>query len=193
MRPHPEMVSTTCNLWLRFGATTSAFCMVFQPATLICSTPEPILGAPGLGVGLERPWPLFWAHNGGPRNMILWRDWSPTRFPWIFCEGNGLYGTQEPFGCTNFPPNPPSETLYKEFLQTQKILGPTWACGGLPIARCGGCLLTLQRSYCLFCHPQSWSLLLSVFFIAAEAFDHARALWAVPNCHGLHVLPQVNE
>ena len=43
-----------------FGATTSGFCMVFQYATLIFSTPDPIFGAPGQGLGPGRPGAPFW-------------------------------------------------------------------------------------------------------------------------------------
>ena len=50
-------------------------------------------------------------------------------FPVIFCEGNGFYPTQEPFGCTNFPPNPPSEWFYRDFPRTQKFQGGPWAPG----------------------------------------------------------------
>ena len=109
-----------------FGATTSGFCMVFQPATLIFSTLDPIFGAPGPGLGPRRPGPPFGAKNGGLKNMILWRVWSPTRFDRIFQEGNGFHGTQEPFGCTNFPPNPPRERFYRDFAQTRKSQGPPW-------------------------------------------------------------------
>ena len=71
--------------------------------------------------------PLLWTQKGGPKNITLWRDWFPTRIPRIFCEGNGLYGTQEPFGWTNFPPNPPRKLFYRDFPQIRKTLGPPWA------------------------------------------------------------------
>ena len=112
-----------------FGALTSGFCMVFDSPTLTFLTPDPIFGAPN---PRGRPWEArgpFWAQKGGPKNITLWRDWSPTRFPQIFCEGNGLYGTQEPFGCTNFPPNPPREGFYRDFPQTRKFQGGPWAPG----------------------------------------------------------------
>ena len=116
----------------QFGALTNGFCMVFEPATLKFSTLDSILGAPsqGQGLGPRRPGDPFGAQNGGPKNITLWRDRSPTRFPRIRCEGNGLYGTQEPFGCTNFPPNPPRGRFYNDFPQTQPKTGPPWALGG---------------------------------------------------------------
>ena len=119
-----------------FGATTGGFCVVFQYATLIFLTPEPIFGAPGPQLGPGRPWALFGTQKGGLKNITLWRDWSPTRFPWIFCEGKGLYGTQEPFGCTNFSLNPLRERFYKDFTQTRKSQGGPWAPGWVPMGRC---------------------------------------------------------
>ena len=115
-----------------FEALTSGFCMVFQPATLIFLTLDPIFGAPGQGLGPRRPRGPFRAQKGGPENMILWRDWSPTRFTGICCEGNGFYGTQEPFGCARFPPNTSRQGFYRDFPQTRKFqgFGPL---GGLPI------------------------------------------------------------
>ena len=104
-----------------FGALTSGFCMVFQRATLVFLTLDHIFGAPGQGLGPRGPEGPFWAQNGGPENMILRRDRSPTRFDGIFQEGNGFYPTQEPFGCTNFPQDPPREGFYKDFPQTRKF------------------------------------------------------------------------
>ena len=109
-----------------FGISTIGFCMVFQYATLIFSTLDPIFGAPGPGLGPRRPSPPFGAQNGGLKNMILWRVWSPTRFDRIFQEGNGFHGTQEPFGCANFPPNPSREGFYTDFAQIRKSQGPPW-------------------------------------------------------------------
>merc|ERR1712023_141392 len=62
----------------------------------------------------------------GLKNMILWRVWSPTRVDRIFQEGNGFHGTQEPFGCANFPPNPPRERFYRDFAQPRKCQGAPW-------------------------------------------------------------------
>ena len=128
--PTPEMVSGhNLQHMAPFGALTSGFCMAFDSLTLIFLTPDPIFGAltPHLGPGRARG-PLG-AENGGPKNMILWKDWSPMRFPGICCEGNGLCGTQEPFGCTNFPPIPPRGGFYKDFPQIRKSSGPPWAPG----------------------------------------------------------------
>ena len=103
--------------------------MVFGFLTLMFLTPDPIFGAPN---PRGRPWEAqgpFWAQKGGSKNITLWRDWSATRFPRIFCEGNGLCGTQEPFGCTNFPSIPPRGRLYKNFPQVRKSLWPPWAPG----------------------------------------------------------------
>ena len=108
--------------------------MVFQYSTLIFLTPEPIFGAPGPHLGPGRPGVPFWAQKGGPKNITLWRDWYPTRFPQMFCEGNGFCGIQEPFGCTNFPPNPPRGRLYTDFPQTRKSQGGA-------LGPCGGCLV----------------------------------------------------
>ena len=108
--------------------------MVFRYATLIFLTLGPIFGAltpdfgaptPHLGPG--GPGGPFGAQKGGLKNITLWRDWSPTRFSQIFCEGNGLYGTQEPFGWANFPPNPSREGCYKDFPRTRKFQGAAWA------------------------------------------------------------------
>ena len=138
-----------------FGALTSGFCMVFHSLTLIFLTLEPIFGAPtphfgapGPQLGPGRPWAPFGAQKGGLKNITLWRDWSPTRFPRIFCEGNGLYGTQEAFGWTNFPPNPPRKLFYRDFPQIRKILGP-------PLAPCG-------PAYCPFvgCPCPWWAMAL---------------------------------
>ena len=85
-------------------------------------------------LGPVRPRASFGAKNGGPKNMISWRDWFPTSFPRIFYEGSGLYGTQEPFGCTNFPLKPPREGFCKDFLQIRKPLGA-------PLGPLVGCLL----------------------------------------------------
>ena len=69
------------------------------------------------------------------------------RFPGILCEGNGVYGTQEPFGCGHFLPNPPRERFYWDFPQTRKSQGAPWAPGWVaycpfvslwPIAGVGG-------------------------------------------------------
>ena len=143
--PHPKTVwGHNLQHMAPFGALTNGFCMVFQPATLICLTPDPIFGALGPGLGPRRPGGPFWAPKGGPKNITLWRDWSPTRFPRIFCEGNGLCGTQEPFGCTKFPPIPPRGGFYKDFTQIRKYRGPPWApwwvayCPFGPMAYCRG-------------------------------------------------------
>ena len=66
----------------------------------------------------RKAWVLLGTPKRDPKNIFLWRDWSPTRFPKIFCEGNGFYGTQEPSGCTNFPQNHPRGRFYKDFTQT---------------------------------------------------------------------------
>ena len=129
--PHPKMVlGHNLQHMAPFGATTNGFYMVFQPATLIFSSLDPIFGAPGPGLGARRPGPPFGAKNGGLKNMILWRDWSPPRFDRIFQEGNGFHDTWEPFGCTNFPPNPPREVFYRDSPQTRKFqqapLGAWW-------------------------------------------------------------------
>ena len=97
--------------------------------TLMCLTPKPNFGAPTPHLGPGRPGAPFWRQKGGPRNITLWRDRSSTRFPRCFCEGNGWYGTQEPFGCSNFPPNPPRERFCRDFPQTQKSRGAPWAPG----------------------------------------------------------------
>ena len=146
--PTPKTyLAITCNIWLRLGQRPLDSACFFRPATLIFLTPGPIFGAPGQGLGPRRPEGPFGAQKGDPKNMILWRDWTPTRFPGIFCEGNGFYGTQEPFGCTNFPPNPPRERFYTDFPQTQKFQGAPWAPGWVaycpfvghwPIAGVGG-------------------------------------------------------
>ena len=117
-----------------FGATTTGFCMVFQPATLIFSTLDSIFGGPGPGLGPRRPGPPLEIKNGGLENMFLWRDWSPTRFDRIFQEGNGFHGTQEPFGCANFPPKPSQGRVLQGF-------GPTPKIPGGPLALHGACLL----------------------------------------------------
>ena len=131
---HPKMV---CGHNLQhmapFGALTNGFCMFFDSSTLIFLTPDLIFGAPN---PRARPWEAqgpFWAQKGGPKNITLWRDRSPTRFPRIFGEGNGFHGIQEPFGCTNFPPIPPREGFYRDFPQIRKSLGPPGPLGGLPI------------------------------------------------------------
>ena len=54
----------------------------------------------------------------------------------MFCEGNGFIGTQEPFGCINFPLNPVGKWFYEDFPQTQKSLGPLGPLAELPIALC---------------------------------------------------------
>ena len=90
----------------------------------------------------EGPGALFGSKKGPEKHITLWRDRSPTRFPRIFHEGNVLYGTQEPFGCTDFPPNPPKGGFYRGFSQIRKPLGPPGPLWGLPIALCGACLLT---------------------------------------------------
>ena len=70
--PHPRKVwGHHLQHMAPFGATTGGFCMVFQRATLIFSTPEPILGASGLGLGLGRPASPLGAQSGGPKNIIL--------------------------------------------------------------------------------------------------------------------------
>ena len=54
--PHPKMVwGHTSNLkhMAPFGATTGGFCMAFHSPSWICSPPDPILGAPGPGLGLQ--------------------------------------------------------------------------------------------------------------------------------------------
>ena len=129
-----------------FGATTNGFCMVFRYATLIFSTPDPIFGAPGQGLSPRRPRGPFWAQKGDPKNITLWRDWSSMRFPRIFCEGNGLYGTQEPFGWTNFPPNPPRKLFCRDFPKPEKSQGPPWP--------------SWWAAYCPFvgCHCPLWAL-----------------------------------
>ena len=116
-----------------FGPTTGGFCMAFRTATLIFLTPDFILGATNPGSGSWKALAPLGAKKGDPKTVILWRDWSPTRFPQIFCEGNGLYGTQEPSGCTNFPPIPPRGRFYKDFPQTRRSPGPPGPLGGLPI------------------------------------------------------------
>ena len=150
MRPHPKNeFGRNLQHMAPFGATTIGFCMVFRYATLIFLTPDPIFGAPGPGLGPRRPGGPFWAQNGGPENMILWRDWSPTSFFRIFQEGNGFHGTQAPFGRTTLPPNPPRGRLNTDFLQIRKKTGGPWASvvpaycplWGLPIALCEACIL----------------------------------------------------
>ena len=132
--PHPRMVSGhNLQHMAPFEALTNGFCMVFRPATLIFLTPGPIFGALGQGLGPRRPGGPFWAQNGGPKNATLWRDWSPMTFPRICCEGNGLYGTQEPFGCTNFPPIPPRGRFYWIFPKSENPQGTPGPLGGLPI------------------------------------------------------------
>ena len=111
-----------------FEPFTGGFCMVFHSPTLIFLTPNPIFGAPTPDPGPGRPGALFGPKKRA-RKTTLWRDWFPMRFPRIFCKGNGLYGTQEPFGCTNFPPIPPRGRFYKDFPQIQKSSGPPWAPG----------------------------------------------------------------
>ena len=146
--PHPKMGwGHNLQHMAPFGALTSGFCMVFDSLTLIFLTPDPIFGAPN---PRGRPWEArgpFWAQKGGPKNITLWRDWSTTRFPRIFCEGNGLCGTQEPFGCGHFPPIPPMGGFSRDFPQIRKSSGPPWAPGWVaywpfvgpwPIAGVGG-------------------------------------------------------
>ena len=88
-----------------FGIPTTGFCMVFQYATLVFSSPGTILGTPDPKFGPRLGQGPFSAQNGTRKNMILW-NWSPTGFHRDLCEGNGLYGAQEAFGQAHFPPNP---------------------------------------------------------------------------------------
>ena len=156
--PHPKMVwGHNLQHMAPFGATTIRFCMVFQYATLICLTPDPIFGAltPHLGPGRARG-PLG-AKKGGLKNITLWRDWFPMRFPGIFQEGNGLHGTQEPFGCTNFPPNPPREGFYRDFPRTRKFQGAPWAPGWVAY-----CPFVGHWPMQLPSHPFAWASMLQV-------------------------------
>ena len=154
--PHPKTVwGHNLQHMAPFGALTSGFCMVVDSLTLIFLTPDPIFGAPNPRGRPWEAWGPFGAQKGGPKNITLWRDWSPTRFPGIFQEGKGFYGTQDPFGCTNFPPNPPRGRLYRDFPQIRKKLGTPGPLGGLPIVPLCAAIVPLLSSsssmQCLWC------------------------------------------
>ena len=125
-----------------FGALTNAFCMVFQPATLIFLTPDPIFEAPGQGLGHRRPGGPFWAQNGGPKNMILWRDWSPTRFPRIFQGGMVSMLPRNPLGVPISPQTLPGSGVTG--------ISPNPKIPGGPLGPGVGCLLSLcgPLAYC---------------------------------------------
>ena len=106
-----------------FGIPTTGFCMVFQCATLVFSTPGTISGTPDRKFGARLGRGPCWHKNGGQKNMTLWKKWSPMRFHGDLCEGNGLYGTQEAFGQAHFLPNPTRKTFYKDFPISAKIIG----------------------------------------------------------------------
>ena len=142
--PTPDMVwGYNLQHMAPFGALTSGFCMVFQPATLIFLTPDPILGAPGQGLGPRRPGGPFWAQNGGPENMILWRDWSPMRFPRIFLRGEWFPWYPGTLWVYQFPPKPSQGGVLQGFPPNPKIPGG-------PLGPLVGCLLSLcgPLAYC---------------------------------------------
>ena len=107
--------------------------MVFQCATLVCSTPGIIFGTLDSKFGPRLGWGPFFGKKGGLENMNLWRNWFPMGFGGNLCEGIGLYGAQEAFGQAHFPPNPARKSFYRDFPISRKIPGPPWAPGGSPI------------------------------------------------------------
>ena len=125
-----------------FGALTSGFCMVFRSATLISLTLEPIFGAPGQGLGPWRPGGPFWAQNGGPKNMILWRDRSPTRFPGFFKRGMVSMVPRNPLGVPISPKTLPGRGFTG--------ISPNPKIPGGPLGPLVGCLFALcgPVAYC---------------------------------------------
>ena len=116
-----------------FGIPTTGFCMVFQCATLVFSTPGTISGTPDRKFGARLGWGPFWHKNGGQKNMTLWKKWSPMRFHGDLCEGNGLYGTLEAFGQARFPPNPTRKSICGVFPISRKNPWAPLAPGGSPM------------------------------------------------------------
>ena len=104
--------------------------MIFRYATLIFLTPDLIFGDPDPRSGSWTGWGPLGAKKGGPKNITLWRDWSPIRFPRIFEEGNGFYPTQ----VYQFPPKPSQGELFTGISpEPENSRGPPGPLGGLPI------------------------------------------------------------
>ena len=95
--------------------------------------------------------PLSGSQKGSRKHDFV-EGWVPTRFPRIFREGNGFYGTQEPFGCTNYCLNPPGAGFTWIFHKAESSWGPLsllvgclLPIGGLPSGPWGFGLLSLLR------------------------------------------------
>ena len=66
-----------------------------------------------IGPGLA--WGGFGGKNGGWKNMVLLGNGFQIGDRGISRDQNGLYGTQEAFGCDGSPPNPPKKWFLPTF------------------------------------------------------------------------------
>ena len=95
--------------------------------------PRDHFGDPGSQIWTPAGLGTFFGQHGAPKNMILWKNWSPMGVHGDLCEGIGLYGAQEAFGQA-VSPQTQLENNFQGFPQfPKKSLGPPWALGGFPI------------------------------------------------------------
>ena len=185
--PTPKMVwGHNLQRMAPFGALTSGFCMVFQYATLIFLIPGPIFGAPGQGLGPQRPGGPFWAQNGGPENITLWRDRPPQGFAGFFARGKVCMVPRNLLGVPISPQTLPGKGFTSISPKPENPRGgpagplggfpirPLWARGPLqgsaawPQALCICSVECCLRS-CDTCVPCNSSRLLSLLFLASLA------------------------
>ena len=115
-----------------FGITTTALCMVFQYATLICSNPGLILGPRDLDLGSNWAGDFCWQKRD-PKNMTLWRKWSPWGLRGICRRGMDCRVPRRPFGKAISPQTLPENHFVGFSPFSEKSLGPPGPHAGFPI------------------------------------------------------------
>ena len=106
--------------------------MVFQPATLIFLTPDPIFGAPGQGLGPPEAWAPLLGPKWGPGKHDFVEGSDPHEVSQDFLRGEWFLWYPGTLWVYQFPPKPSQGKVLQGVPPKPKILMlETWALAAL--------------------------------------------------------------